>query len=63
MELNVNILDIWSYDDEEGERIDLWRDDKRKAQSVAKAEGKNEELKSEGSEKEKPKSEKEEERR
>ena len=55
IELNINVLDIWSSDDEEGGKIDLWGDDKGKAQSVAKTEEKSEGSKSEESEKEKGK--------
>ena len=62
MKLNVNILDIWSSDDKEVEKIDLWRDDKGKAQPVAKAKKKHEESKSEESEKEKERWNKEEEK-
>ena len=51
MGLSISVLDIWSSDDEEGGKIDLWKGDERKAQSVAKTEEK-----SEGSEKEKGKS-------
>ena len=54
LELNVIVLDIWSSDDEEEGRIDLWRDDK--IQPVAKTEEKPERSKSEESEKEKGKS-------
>ena len=49
-------MDIWSSDDEEGEKIDLWKDDKGKAQPVAKTEEKSEGSKFEGSEKDKGKS-------
>ena len=63
IELNINVLDIWSSDDEEGGKIDLWRDDKGKAQPVAKTEEKSKGSKSEESEKKKEKSvEKEEEK-
>ena len=56
-------MDIWSSNDEEVGQIDLWRDDKGTAQSVAKTEEKSEGSKSEESEKEKEKSvEKEEEK-
>ena len=41
MELNINVLDIWSFDDEEGKRFDLWKDNKGvKAQPAAKVEKK-----------------------
>ena len=49
-------MDIWSSDDEEGEKIDLWRDDKGKAQPAAKTEEKFEGLKFEKSAKKKEKS-------
>ena len=62
MELNGNVLDIWSFDDKEGGKIDLWRDDKGKAQHVLKTEEKPEESKSDESEKEKEKSVEEEEK-
>ena len=55
-------MEIWSSDYEDRERINLWKDDKRKSQSVAKAEEKSEESKSKGLEKEKEKLEKEEEK-
>ena len=48
-ELHVNVLDIWSSDDEEGGPIDLWKDDKRKTPAVTKTEEKFEE-RAEGSE-------------
>ena len=60
MELNVNVLDIWIFDDEEGEGIDLWRDDKGKAQSVTNVKKKNEEAKPKVTDKGKAKSEEEE---
>ena len=55
VKLSVNVLDIWSSDDEEGGKIDLWKDDKGKAQPVAKTEEKSEGPKSEGSKKDKGK--------
>ena len=58
MELNVNVLDIWSFDDEEGKRFDLWKDNKGvKAQPAAKVEKKSEEAKPERIDKGKAKSE------
>ena len=47
-ELHINVLDIWSSDEEEGGLIDLWKNDKRKAPAVAKTEEKSKE-KAEGS--------------
>ena len=47
MDLDVNVLDIWSSDDEEKGKIDLWKDDNGKAQPVAKIEEKPEGSKSE----------------
>ena len=44
MELNVNVLDIWSFDDKGGGQIDLWKAKKeRKIQPVKKVEKKEEE--------------------
>ena len=63
MDLDVNVLDIWSSDDEEKGKIDLWKDDNGKAQPVAKTEEKPEGSKSEEIETKKGKSvEKEEEK-
>ena len=62
IEPNVNVLDIWSSDDEEGGEL-IFGEKKRKAQSVTKAEEKLEEPKTEESEKKKKeKPEKEEEK-
>ena len=61
IELDVNVLDIWSTDDEERGRIDLWKDDKgKKAQLVGKVDKKEKVAKSNEPEKEKAESEKEE---
>ena len=47
MELGMNVLDIWSSDDEEGGRINLWKDDKgKKVQPVGKVEEKEKKIKS-----------------
>ena len=43
MELKVKVLDIWSFDDEEEGRIDLWKGDKGiKAQASRRAKEKEE---------------------
>ena len=49
MELHINVLDIWSSDDEERGPIDLSKDDHGKTLAVAKIEEKSEE-RAEGSE-------------
>ena len=47
MKLKVNVLDIWSSDDEEEGRIDLWKEDKgTKAHASRRAEEKEEKFES-----------------